>query len=79
MKVRVKLYATLAGRVASARPGKPFEVELPPAADVEALLERLELPGDLVRTVFVNGRSRPMDWSLSDGDEVGLFPPVGGG
>jgi molybdopterin converting factor small subunit len=39
----------------------------------------LGLPDDVVRVVFVNGRARPRDWALSDGDELGIFPPIGGG
>lgn len=43
------------------------------------LLNRLKLSVDEVRMIYVNGRSRQLDWQLRDEDEVGLFPPVGGG
>jgi molybdopterin converting factor small subunit len=29
--------------------------------------------------VFVNGAAVSLDAALSDGDRVGIFPPVGGG
>ncbi len=31
------------------------------------------------RVIFVNGVVRGDEHRLADGDEVGLFPPVGGG
>ena len=43
------------------------------------LIEHLHLPADEVKVVFVNGIVRGEEYVLSDGDEVGVFPPVGGG
>ena len=79
MEVRVKLFATLARHLADVKPGTPFEVALCSGATVEDLVEKLDLPRDQVKVVFVNGRARPMDWFLESGDEVGIFPPIGGG
>jgi len=79
MRVRVKLYATLGKHVANTAPGIPFEVELPDGATVADLVKRLNLPQEEVKVAFVNGRARPMDWRLQADDEVGIFPPVGGG
>lgn len=79
MRVRVKLFATLVRELPQAKPGIPFEVELPEGAKVQDLVEVLKLPATEVKSVFVNGRSRSLDWALSAGDEVGIFPPIGGG
>jgi len=79
LRMRVKLYATLGRYSGSRAPGVPFEVELPNGATVADLVNRLNLPGEEVKVAFVNGRARPMDWRLEPGDEVGIFPPVGGG
>ena len=80
MKVRVKLFATLgqyAGR--DQLPGTPFEVELVEGAAIDDLLRQLNLPADEVKLCFVNGRMQEPDFTLQDGDEVGIFPPIGGG
>ncbi len=79
MKVKVKLYATLTNRAKKTERGSPVEIELPEGESVMGLLNRLKLSVDEVRMIYVNGRSRQLDWQLRDGDEVGLFPPVGGG
>jgi molybdopterin synthase sulfur carrier subunit len=79
MRVRIKLFATLARLASDAVPGVPFTVELPDGAAIADLVHRLELPSEEVKVVFVNGRARPMDWPLGPGDEVGLFPLIGGG
>ncbi|MBC7265123.1 MAG: MoaD/ThiS family protein [Chloroflexi bacterium] len=79
MRVRVKLFATLNRYVEGVRSGTPFEVELPDGATVGDLVNHLNLPREEVKVAFVEGRARPMDWPLKPGDEVGVFPPVGGG
>ena len=79
MRVCVKLFATLGRYYGDARLGASFEVELPAGAAVGDLVRRLNLPRDQVKVTFVNGRARPTDWPLEPGDEVGIFPPIGGG
>jgi len=87
MNVRVKLFATLANhapeavrrRVADWRAGRAFEWELPPGSTLDDLIVALQLPRDEVKQVFVNGRARPLDHILAEGDEIGIFPPIGGG
>ncbi len=79
MRVRVKIYATLGRHIPDVAPGIPFEVELPDGATVGDLVNRLNLPREEVKVAFVNGRARPIDWRLQANDEVGIFPPVGGG
>lgn len=80
MKVHVKLFASL-GRYSpqGGLPGAPFEVELPPASTLDDLMQHLQLPLDEVKVCFVNARIQPPDFALSEGDDVGIFPPVGGG
>ena len=79
MLVRVKLFATLGSHLADVPPGTPFNMELPDEATVQDLVATLELPAAEVKVVFVNGRARPLDYVLEHDDEVGIFPPVGGG
>jgi molybdopterin synthase sulfur carrier subunit len=76
----VKLFATLRGRYPHLGLDEAMAVELPDGATVEDLLEEhLCLPANQVKLVFVNGVVRGEDHRLADGDEVTVFPPVGGG
>ncbi len=77
--VQVKLFATLRRYRPGLKMGQALAVELPAGATVGQLIRELGLPGEEVRMVFVNGLVRERDHPLADGDEVGIFPPVGGG
>jgi len=88
MKVYVKLFASLARSVsrtgqvqfpAGFRAGTPLEVELPQDSTLADLVDYLGLPNDQVKVTFVNGRAQKLDHHLEPGDEVGIFPPIGGG
>ncbi len=88
MKVYAKLYAALVSSVPQAvqarypqgiRAGSPLEVELPEGSTLADLVTHLALPGEEVKITFVNGRTQKLDYRLTAGDQVGIFPPVGGG
>ncbi len=88
MKVYVKLFATLARSVSGAvlashpqgiRAGSPLEVELPVGSTLADLVSYLALPREEVKITFVNRRAQALDYRLIPGDEVGIFPPIGGG
>lgn len=79
MKIRLKLFATLAKHLGNQMAGTPHEIELPEGASLGDLVEQLKLPADQVKICFVNARVQELDFQLQDGDEVGVFPPVGGG
>jgi molybdopterin synthase sulfur carrier subunit len=83
MRIRAKLFASLRryapGASTGALAGTPFEVDLPDGAVVADLIHHLSLPAEEVKVAFVNGRVQPEDWRLEPGDEVGIFPPGGGG
>ncbi|MGD1996409.1 MAG: MoaD/ThiS family protein [Anaerolineae bacterium] len=77
--VQVRLFATLRRYYPDLGIGEAMPIELPEGATVKDLLEELDLPGEQVMVVFVSGVTRDRDHPLKDGDEVGIFPPVGGG
>jgi molybdopterin synthase sulfur carrier subunit len=79
MLVTVKLFASLARFSPGGLPGTPFEVTLPTAACVQDLVNKLGIPTEETRVSFVNGLIVAPEWVLNQGDEVGIFPPVGGG
>jgi len=77
MRVHVELFLHLR-RYGSAAQG-PREVELPTGATVADLLARLEIPPTVQKVVLVEGRLRPADAALRDGETVAVFPPLEGG
>lgn len=77
--VHVKLFATLRQYRPGLGIGEAFPVELPDGATVADLIQTLGLPQGEVKVVFVNALFREPEHVLDDGDEVGIFPPVGGG
>jgi molybdopterin converting factor small subunit len=79
MRVRVKLYASLSRYYGNVAPGVPFEIEVPEGATMVDLVNHLKLPREEVKLFFVKGRARSIDWPLEPGDEVGIFPLIGGG
>jgi molybdopterin synthase sulfur carrier subunit len=79
MLIHVRLFATLCRYIPGLSAGMTTEIDLADNATISDLVERLALPAGEVKVVFVNGRTRPLDWILKPGDEVGIFPPVGGG
>lgn len=79
MKVRVKLFATLTRLLPGTRAGVPFAMDLADWSTIEDLASILKVPEGEVRIVFVNGIVQPQSYVLREGDEVGLFPPIGGG
>ncbi len=80
MKVKVKLFATLTAFAPHGeKAGEPFIVELPEGSDIDDLWRELGIPPEEVKVSFVSGVARSRHYILHDGDEVGIFPPVGGG
>ncbi len=77
--VQVRLYATLRRLRPDLGLGEALPVELEEGATVGRLFQEMALPENEVKIVFVNNLVRERDHVLADGDELGIFPPVGGG
>lgn len=77
--VHVKLFATLRRVRPDVPLGQPFPMTLAKGATVADLIEELGLPEEEVKLIFVNAHFREREHVLSEGDEIGIFPPVGGG
>jgi molybdopterin synthase sulfur carrier subunit len=78
MRIRVKLIGALRKQLPNSQGSAEIEVES--GATVGSALEKLELPAGRIHLVMVNGEmEHDRARSLSDGDEVTLFPPVAGG
>jgi sulfur-carrier protein len=77
MKISLKCFAKLSeAKVCDFRDGDDREV--PEGETVRGLIERLGLPPDDIKIVFVNGKNVSLETVLSDGDRLGLAPASGG-
>ncbi len=80
MTVDVRLFATLAERGAGSGAGISRPTVVPVGTTLRTLIAQLGIDPRQVHLTIVNGRIvHDLDARLSDGDRVGLFPPVGGG
>ena len=79
MQITVKLFATLTRYGQGERAGKPLIMDLSENSTLQKLVEKLKIPPEETRIMFVNGIIQEFDYILKDGDEVGIFPPIGGG
>lgn len=79
MLVHVKLFATLQRYWPDVPAGHPVPVELPEGSTVADLIRHLQVRENEIKVTFVNGRARAELYRLKAGDEIGIFPPVGGG
>jgi len=78
--IRVKLFATLRkyapGQGAA---GAAFDLDLPDSSTLRDVTKLLRMPEEEVRICFVNGTIQEVGFVLQERDEVGIFPPIGGG
>ena len=77
MKVNLKCFSKLVnGETCDYKDSTPYELE--DGQSVEDLVGRAGLSKEDVKIVFVNSRKMDLDTVLTDGDQVGLAPSVGG-
>ena len=75
-RVKLNLYAGLRAHIG----GKPsVDLEIAPGQTVGELLDRLGVPHEQTRILFVNGRAASLSDKLTGGEQIGVFPAIGGG
>jgi molybdopterin converting factor small subunit len=79
MPVSVKLFALLRRYRPDLPRGGTLSVELKVGTTVGEMLLQLGIPDGAPVVAMVNGTVRGFDHTLSDGDQLYLFPPVSGG
>jgi len=73
--ISLKLFATLAKRM----PEDSSRYPILPGTTVADIVHKLSITEDEAKLIFVNNKRAGLTSVLSDGDRVGIFPPVGGG
>ena len=61
------------------QPASPDRYPIASGSTVRELLAQLKIPEYEVILVFIDGMKGNLDSTLSGGERVGLFPPLGGG
>lgn len=79
MKVELCFYASFAARLPADRDGNSCLMEIDEGATVRQLLEKVGLPEDLPKLMFLNGLHAKYDDVLKQGDRLAVFPPIAGG
>jgi molybdopterin converting factor small subunit len=80
MLVKVKVFANLKNYArAEGLPGTPFELDLPGGSTLLDVVNELKIPVEEVKITFINGIAQALEHPLSPGDDIGIFPPIGGG
>lgn len=83
MKIKFKLFATLADYLP--QPSRTNSVELEVAADstIQSVIDQFQLPSKLVHLVLVNGLyiypSARITTKLKEKDVLAIWPPIAGG
>jgi len=75
IEIELRLFATLTRYT----PPTPEAFRVSRTTTVEGLLSELGIPREETKLIFINGKKRELDYEFSQGDRVGIFPPVGGG
>jgi molybdopterin synthase sulfur carrier subunit len=79
LRVHVKLFATLLRFSSGGYSGAPFDMEVPGGSTLADVVRLLNIPAEEVKVTFVNGIIQSSDQIIQPDDEIGIFPPIGGG
>lgn len=74
MKAKIKLFATL-------RNGRfdISEMDLTEGTSIQDLIDHLGIEKKDAAILFINGVHAELNSVINEGDDVAIFPPVGGG
>lgn len=79
MKVKVKLFASLAKYLPPDSKNRTTELNVQRGTTAGALLDQLSVPQPLTHLIMVNGQAEKRDRVLQENDLLSVFPPVAGG
>jgi molybdopterin converting factor small subunit len=73
--IQIKLFASLSQFM----PPSSDDYLIETGINIGNLLEQLNIPQEKAKLIFINGVKADLNSTLSGGERVGIFPPVGGG
>jgi len=79
MKIELRLFASLARFMPDKSIKKPYILDIPEGTTIGDVFKSINIPEDQVKLIFLNGLHATIDHILKDGDQLGVFPPLGGG
>jgi molybdopterin converting factor small subunit len=79
LKIEIHLFASLSRYLPEVAVDKSFMLEIKEGANVQDIINRIGIPQDDIKLIFINGVHAKDTDGLKDGDRLGLFPPIGGG
>jgi molybdopterin converting factor small subunit len=80
MKIQVKLMAALRNKLPPGTQGGKAELDAEPGTTIASVLDRLGIGHGHVHLVMINGEMETdRHRTLTDSDEMVVFPPVAGG
>ena len=79
MKIELRLFASLSRYLPEQRTGNLCAMEIPEGTTIKELLQRLTIPAEIRKIIIVNGVHAGESQLLTEGDRIGVFPPVAGG
>ncbi len=83
MKITLKLFASLSDYLPPGGRDNRVDLEVADQASISDILAPLNLPEQLVHLVLVNGTyvapAARAGRLLSEGDQIGIWPPIAGG
>ena len=80
MKIQLNLFASLTHYLPDPK-GSGFSnlVDVETGTTIEVLLDRLKIPREQPKIIFLNGLHAGETTVLKEGDRLGIFPPLAGG
>jgi len=79
IRVNVRLFATLRRFYPDYDPKKGIDVKAEEGTTIETLIRTLPLPENEARVILINGKSKKTSDVITDGDQINIFTPIGGG
>ena len=79
MKVKLLLFGGLRKHLPEESEGRSNLMDLPEGLRVKDVLDRLSLPAQIPKIIFLNGAKVGEEEGLTDGDRLSIFPPMVGG
>jgi molybdopterin synthase sulfur carrier subunit len=79
IRVNVRLFATLRRFFPDYNPEKGMDIKVEEGSTIENLIQSLQLPEKEAKVILINGKSKKTSDVITDGDQINIFTPIGGG